>query len=115
MRVVVGEIFDVAVDIRRSSPTFGKWVGTTLSADNFKQCYIPAGFAHGFCVLSPQAQVEYKCTDFYDPGGEVSLAWNDPILAIAWPLAAPLLSPRDQKNPSIRDSMDRLPVWSTDL
>jgi dTDP-4-dehydrorhamnose 3,5-epimerase len=115
IRVVEGEIFDVAADVRRGSPTFGKWVGTTLSADNFKQCYIPAGFAHGFCVLSPHAQVEYKCTDFYDPGGEVSLAWNDPTLAIAWPLGAPLLSARDQKNPSIRDSMDRLPVWSTDL
>jgi dTDP-4-dehydrorhamnose 3,5-epimerase len=115
IRVVEGEIFDVAADVRRGSPTFGKWVATTLSADNFKQVYIPAGFAHGFCVLSPRAQVEYKCTDFYDPGGEVSLAWDDPTLAIAWPLAAPLLSPRDQKNPSLRDSMDRLPVWSTEL
>lgn len=115
VRVVEGEIFDVAADVRRGSPTFGKWVGTTLSAENFRQCYIPAGFAHGFCVLSPQAQVEYKCTDFYDPGGEVSLAWNDPTLAIAWPLAAPILSARDQRNPSLGDSMDRLPVWSTEV
>ncbi len=115
VRVVEGEIFDVAADVRRGSPTFGKWFGVTLSADNFRQCYIPPGFAHGFCVLSPQAQVEYKCTDFYDPGGEISLAWNDPTLAIAWPVQSPTLSARDQKNASIVDSMGRLPIWSTEL
>jgi dTDP-4-dehydrorhamnose 3,5-epimerase len=115
VRAVEGEIFDVAADVRRGSPTFGKWVGVTLSADNFKQCYVPPGFAHGFCVLSSQAQVEYKCTDFYDPGGEISLAWNDPTLAIAWPVQSPTLSARDQKNAPVLDSMDRLPIWSTEL
>jgi dTDP-4-dehydrorhamnose 3,5-epimerase len=115
VRVIEGEIFDVAADVRRGSPTFGKWVGVMLSAENFRQCYIPPGFAHGFCVVSPQAQVEYKCTDFYDPGGELSLAWNDPTLAIRWPVDAPTLSPRDRKNPSLLDSMDRLPLWSTEL
>ncbi len=115
VRVVEGEVFDVAADVRRGSPTFGKWVGVTLSADNFRQCYVPPGFAHGFCVLSHQAQVEYKCTDFYDPGGEISLAWNDPTLSIEWPVQSPTLSNRDQKNATILDSMDRLPVWSTDL
>jgi len=115
VRVIEGEIFDVAADVRRGSPTFGKWVGVRLSADNFRQCYIPPGFAHGFCVLSPQAQVEYKCTDFYDPGGEISLAWDDPTLAIAWPVQSPTLSARDRQNPSVLASMDRLPVWSTEL
>ena len=115
IRVIEGEIFDVAADVRRGSPNFGKWVAVTLSAENFKACYVPPGFAHGFCVLSPHAQVEYKCTDFYDPGGEVSLAWDDPTLAIAWPLRSPTLSPRDQKNPSLIESMNRLPVWSTEV
>ena len=115
IRVTEGEIFDVAVDVRRGSPTFGKWVAVTLSAENFRQCYIPPGFAHGFCVLSAQALVEYKCTDYYDPASEVSVAWNDPTLAIDWPVKTPTLSARDQNNPSLRDSMDRLPVWSTEL
>lgn len=115
VRVIEGEIFDVAADVRRGSPTFGKWVGVTLSAENFRQCYVPPGFAHGFCVLSPQAQVEYKCTDFYDPGGEISLAWDDPTLAITWPVKTPTLSPRDRKNASVLGSIDRLPVWSTEL
>jgi dTDP-4-dehydrorhamnose 3,5-epimerase len=115
VRAIEGEIFDVAADVRRGSPTFGKWVGVRLSAENFRQCYIPPGFAHGFCVLSPQAQVEYKCTDFYDPGGEISLAWDDPTLAIVWPVQSPTLSARDRQNASLLASMDRLPVWSTEL
>jgi dTDP-4-dehydrorhamnose 3,5-epimerase len=112
IRVVDGEIFDVAVDVRRGSPTFGRWVGVTISAGNFKQCYVPPGFAHGFCVTSPDAQVEYKCTDLYDPGYEIGIAWNDPALAIAWPVAEPLLSERDRRNPELAALLDRLPEWT---
>jgi dTDP-4-dehydrorhamnose 3,5-epimerase len=111
IRVIEGEIFDVAVDVRRGSPAFGRWVGVTLSAGNFKQCYVPQGFAHGFCVVSPTAQVEYKCTDLYDPSGEIGVAWNDPTLAITWPTDRPLISARDSKNPCLADLFDQLPVW----
>jgi dTDP-4-dehydrorhamnose 3,5-epimerase len=114
IRVIEGEIFDVAIDVRRGSPTFGKWVGVTLSAENFRQCYIPPGFAHGFCVLSPAAQLEYKCTDFYDPSSEIGIAWNDPSLSIQWPVSAPILSARDRANPPITAQMDQLPVFSTE-
>ncbi len=109
IRVVEGEVFDVAVDVRRGSPTFGRWVGVTLSGDNFLQCYIPIGFAHGFYTLSPVAQLEYKCTDIYDPAGEVGIAWNDPTLAIEWPAGERILSPRDRERPALADVMDRLP------
>ena len=85
IRVIAGEIFDVAVDLRRGSSTFGRSVGVVLSADNFRQCYIPVGFAHGFCVLTEQAEVEYKCSDVYDATDEFGIAWNDPALAIPWP------------------------------
>jgi dTDP-4-dehydrorhamnose 3,5-epimerase len=115
IRVVEGEVFDVAVDVRRGSPTFGRWVGVALSAANFKMCYVPPGFGHGFCVLSAAAQVEYKCTDFYDPSGEVGIAWNDPTLGIRWPVAAPILSPRDDANPLLADLMPRLPSYATEL
>ena len=98
VRVIEGQIFDVAVDVRVGSPTFGRWVGATLSADNFHQIYVPPGFAHGFCVLSPIAQVEYKCTDLYDQADEVGVAWNDPALGIAWPVTNPILSARDQNH-----------------
>jgi dTDP-4-dehydrorhamnose 3,5-epimerase len=101
VRVLVGEIYDVAVDIRPDSPTFGKWVGFTLSADNFRQAWIPPGFAHGFCVTSEVAEVEYKCTDFYDPPSERGLIWNDPEVAIAWPIQDPILSPRDRQHPGL--------------
>ncbi len=111
VRAVVGEIFDVAVDIRRGSPTFGRWVGYTLSADDFSQLYVPPGFAHGFCVLSAVAEVEYKCTDFYDSADEISLAWNDPEIGIVWPIALPLLSARDQAALTLADAMDRLPLY----
>jgi dTDP-4-dehydrorhamnose 3,5-epimerase len=96
--VVVGEVFDVVVDLRRSSPTFGRWVGTTLSAESRRQIWVPAGFAHGFYVLSDWADVLYKVTDFYDPSGERTLMWNDANVAIRWPLregSKPLLSPKD--------------------
>ena len=106
IRVIEGSIFDVAVDVRRGSPTFGKWVGVTLSADNFKQCYIPKGFAHGFAVTSPIAQVEYKCTDVYDASNEIGIAWNDSDLAIAWPISDPVLSERDKRHPRLADVTD---------
>ena len=95
IRVVEGEVYDVAVDIRPGSPTFGRHVAVTLSASNFRQLYIPPGFAHGFCVISAQAQLEYKCTDFYHPDDEFTIAWNDPALGVAWPITQPILSPRD--------------------
>ena len=116
VRVIAGEIFDVAVDVRRGSPTFGRWVGVVLSAESFRQCYVPPGFAHGFSVLSAHADVEYKCTDLYDPAGQLGLSWNDPALAIPWRVESPILSPRDRDNPTIADAFDRLPLYrSTEL
>lgn len=115
IRVIEGEVYDVAVDVRRGSPTFGKWVGVALSSDNFRQCYIPPGFAHGFCVVSAVAQVEYKCTDVYDRASEVGIAWNDPTLGIRWPVAAPMLSERDERNPTLAAQMDQLPQYTPDL
>jgi dTDP-4-dehydrorhamnose 3,5-epimerase len=111
IRVIEGEIFDVAVDVRRGSPTFGQWVNVVLSAENFRQCYIPPGFAHGFCVTSPVAQVEYKCTDLYDPASEIGIAWNDPMLGITWPVQAPILSTRDSRHASLSEISDRLPAF----
>lgn len=96
VRVVAGEVFDVAVDIRKESPTFGRWVGEVLSAQNRRQLWIPPGFAHGFLVLSESAEFLYKTTDYYAPEYEYGIAWNDPLLAIDWPLRdAPVLSPKD--------------------
>ena len=115
IRVVEGEIFDVAVDVRRGSPTFGRWVGVRLSAGNFRQVYVPPGFAHGFCVVSGAAQVEYKCTDLYDPASEIGIAWNDPAIGIPWPVVEPLLSPRDSRHPTLAEVTDRLPRLQTDL
>jgi len=98
VRVVAGEVFDVAVDLRRSSPTFGQWVGIILSADNKRQLWIPEGFAHGFYVTSEMAEFLYKTTDYYAPEHERSILWNDPDLAINWPLAGePTLSTKDQQ------------------
>ena len=111
VRVIEGEVYDVSVDVRRGSPTFGRWVAVTLTAESFRQVYVPPGFAHGFCVVSPVAQVEYKCTDFYDPASEVGIAWNDPGLAISWPVHEPLLSPRDRHHPSLADLTGELPTW----
>jgi dTDP-4-dehydrorhamnose 3,5-epimerase len=107
VRAVEGEIFDVAVDVRRGSPHFGEWFGVVLSAESFRQLYVPPGFVHGFCVLSDLAQVEYKCTEFYDPGGEVSVLWNDPDIGIDWPLEdEPRLSPKDAAAARLRDVAD---------
>ena len=110
IRVIVGSVFDVAVDIRRGSPTFARWVGVELSAANKRQLYIPPGFAHGYCVPAAESEVEYKCTDYYAPEDERGIAWNDPTIAIAWPLASPpLLSDKDKAFPRL-DYAD-LPVY----
>jgi dTDP-4-dehydrorhamnose 3,5-epimerase len=101
VRALSGEIFDVAVDIRPDSPRFGQWVGVTISAESFQQIYVPPGFAHGFCVTSEIAEVEYKCTDFYTPSAERGLIWNDPEVGIEWPDVTPILSARDQKHPTL--------------
>lgn len=111
VRVIVGEIRDVAVDVRLGSPNFGKWVAIHLSADSFRQCYVPPGFAHGFSVLSPVAEVEYKCTDFYDPSDELGIAWNDPAIGISWGLDHPILSARDSHHASLAAVADRLPRY----
>lgn len=111
VRAVEGEIFDVAVDVRSGSPTFGRWVGELLSAENFRQLYVPPGFVHGFCVLSESAQVEYKVTAFYDQDDEYGVIWNDPDIAIDWPIDDPLLSDRDRAAPTLREIEDRLPRY----
>ena len=98
VRVIEGSVFDVAVDLRKGSPTFGRWVGDILSAENKKQMWVPEGFAHGFLVLSASAECVYKSTDYYAPEHERCIAWNDPALAIDWPLkGAPVLSAKDEK------------------
>jgi dTDP-4-dehydrorhamnose 3,5-epimerase len=112
VRVISGAIYDVAVDVRRGSPTFGCWTAVTLSAENFRQCYIPGGFAHGFCVLSAVAEVEYKCSDLYEPALEMGIIWNDPEVAIPWPVENPLLSDRDRRHPTLAKQADRLPIYA---
>ena len=102
VRVVRGEVFDVAVDVRPGSPTFGQWEGVVLSDDNKRQYWIPPGLAHGFVVLSESADFEYKCTDYYDPSDEGCLLWNDPAVGIEWPVSAPLLSAKDQQGLSLQ-------------
>jgi dTDP-4-dehydrorhamnose 3,5-epimerase len=105
VRVVAGEVFDVAVDIRKSSPSFGQWVGVTLSADNKRQLWIPEGFAHGFVVISESAEFLYKTTNYWAPEFERSILWNDPTIGIAWPLnGAPLLSAKDQIGKLLADA-----------
>lgn len=103
VRVTHGEIFDVAVDIRKNSSTYGKWIGFYLSEKNHKQLYIPVGFAHGFCVLSDVAEVLYKCSSLYSPEDERGVMWNDPDIAIEWPIKKPILSERDCRNPYFRE------------
>ena len=111
LQVLAGEVFDVAVDIRRGSPTFGRWVGIRISADDFRQVFVPEGFAHGFCVLSELAEVFYKCTDFYDPAGESGLMWNDPAIGIEWPIAQPVLSARDVTYAPFTPDRSDFPEW----
>ncbi len=96
IRVVSGEVYDVVVDIRRASKTYGKWVGVCLSGKNKRQLWVPPGFAHGFLTLSEQADFEYKCTEYYDPADEYTLSWNDPTVSIDWPIKNPILSEKDK-------------------
>lgn len=108
VRVVSGEVFDVAVDVRKDSPTFGQWVGVWLSAENKRQLWVPEGFAHGFYVTSEEAEFVYKCTDYYNPTAEHSIIWNDPEIGIEWPLkdeVEVLLSEKDAKAPLLKASV----------
>src|SRR5262245_51306384 len=109
--VLDGSVYDVVVDIRRGSPTFGRWHGIELSSDNFRQLYVPPGCAHGFCVTSEQAAFLYKCTDFYSPKDERGIIWNDPMLAISWPVSAPVLSLKDQAFPTFQTIQPHLPEY----
>lgn len=110
--VTEGEIMDVVVDIRRGSPMFGKWIDIMLSSNNFRQIYIPEGFAHGYCIISDNATFIYKCTDYYDPGEERGILWNDPSLNIDWPITDPFLSDRDKQfAPLAEISEDDLPIY----
>jgi dTDP-4-dehydrorhamnose 3,5-epimerase len=109
--VIRGEVFDVAVDIRKKSPTFGKWVGAILSEENKHQLFVPKGFAHGFCVLSDEVDFVYKCSDFYTPGDEYGIHWNDPDIGIDWPMSEVLISDKDQDAPLVKDvPAENLPV-----
>lgn len=109
--VLQGEAFDVAVDVRVGSPTFGKWTGVTLSGDTGRQFYIPPGFAHGFCVTGETALFAYKCTDFYNPRTEGSVRWDDPAIGIDWPVSSPLVSAKDADAPLLADvDPSRLPT-----
>jgi dTDP-4-dehydrorhamnose 3,5-epimerase len=111
VRVVRGAVFDVAVDIRRGSPTFGRWTGLEISAENRRMVYVPPGFAHGFCTLSPQADFLYKCTDLYAPELDRGIRWDDPDVGVKWPISAPLLSAKDAALPRLRDvPREELPV-----
>ena len=103
VRVIKGEVFDVVVDIRKSSPTFGQWRGYTLSDSNYLQIYIPAGFAHGFCVLSETAEFLYKVSEYYSAEKERGIIWNDPEIGVAWPTSTPILSKKDKLNPGLKD------------
>jgi dTDP-4-dehydrorhamnose 3,5-epimerase len=112
IQVIEGTIFDVALDIRRGSPSFGQWTSVHLSDENKRQLFLPEGFAHGFCVLSESAQVVYKCTDYYAAEDEGGILWSDPALAIAWPILKPLLSEKDIQLPHLADiPPERLPVY----
>ena len=111
VRVAHGAAFDVAVDLRHGSPTYGKWVSAVLSAENWHQLFVPAGFAHGFCTLQPDTELLYKASDYYAPEYDRGVAWNDPDLGIPWPLSSPLLSPKDAAAPRLKDA-PVLPVYA---
>jgi dTDP-4-dehydrorhamnose 3,5-epimerase len=112
VRAVTGSIYDVVVDIRRGSPSYLKWIAVELSADNFRQIYVPPGFAHGICITSEFADIEYKCTDYYDPADELRIAWNDPSIGIPWPVENPILSEKDRRAGTIADEIALLPAYS---
>ena len=107
VRAVEGEIFDVAVDVRPGSPTYGRWTGVTLDGETYRQLWIPAGFLHGFCVLTEWAEIEYKCTAPYDREDEIGVIWNDPDIGIAWPIERPSLSAKDEALPRLKDAAKR--------
>lgn len=112
VRVLMGSILDVIVDIRRDSPTYLKWISVELSADNFRQIYVPRGFAHGICITSDVADLEYKCTDYYDPKDELRIAWNDPAIGIRWPIENPILSDKDREAPTLAAQQGFQPLYS---
>jgi len=115
VQVIQGEVFDVAVDIRPGSETFGRWVGVTLSEENRRQIFISEGLAHGFCVLSDTAVFHYKCSDYYAPNDEAGILYSDPDIGISWPILDPILSAKDRNNPRLRDiPKDRLPGGLSD-
>ena len=107
MRVTLGEAFLIAVDIRKGSPTLGKWFGVEVSAENKLQVWAPPGFARGFCVLSDYAEIQYKCTSIYNPKGESGIRWNDPDIGITWPVKDPILSPKDKDAQSLKEWLKR--------
>ncbi len=113
IRVLEGAVWDVVVDIRRGSPAFGRWAGIEVSAENARQVFVPRGYAHGFAVLGERAAVEYACSDYYDPGCELAIAWNDPQIGVSWPLDRPILSERDARAPRLAEVTDRLPVYES--
>ena len=111
IRVTAGAVYDVAVDLRRASPTFGQWVGFTLSADDRRMAWIPPGFAHGFCALSEVVDFVYKVGSYYDPATERGIAWDDPDLGVPWPTAQPFVSERDRHHPTLAQIKAELPAW----
>jgi dTDP-4-dehydrorhamnose 3,5-epimerase len=111
VRVLAGAVLDVVVDIRRGSPTWLKWISLELSAENFRQLYVPHGYAHGICVTSQFADLEYQCTDFYDPRDELRIIWNDPSIGVRWPVSEPILSGKDREAATLAEQLDHLPVW----
>lgn len=112
VRVLIGAIFDVVVDIRRESPTYLKWISVELSSDNFRQIYVPPGYAHGICITSDLAEIEYKCTDYYDPGDELRIAWNDSAIGVSWPVQDPILSDKDRQAPTLAEQLGFRPNYS---
>lgn len=108
VRAIRGEVFDVAVDLRAGSPTYKKWIGVNLSDENFREIYVPPGFAHGFLVLSDIAEVEYKCTSLYDAKDEGGIVWNDPDIGIKWPITSPILSDKDKLLPRFKEAVAKL-------
>jgi dTDP-4-dehydrorhamnose 3,5-epimerase len=111
VRVLAGAVLDVVVDIRRGSPTWLRWISLELSAENFRQLYVPQGYAHGICVTSQFAELEYQCTDFYDPRDELRIIWNDPSIGVRWPVSEPILSGKDREAATLMEQLDHLPVW----